>query len=103
MANFMQQHNGRVKMVRNRFGGDNKRDHDSSNRRRRLETIIAEEQIRTARISLGDVDTTPTTPAGTRFCPIAQCPAPMTGEVRTSGGLTLRYEDGKLASASCRG
>jgi hypothetical protein len=107
MANLQQMQNGRVKMVRNRFGGENKRprvDEYGSSRRSRLDTLITNEQV----AEIDDVlreDTSRATPVPTRFCPTAQAPAPINGVVHQRGDdcdIVLKYEGGKLASAHCR-
>jgi hypothetical protein len=108
MAKLMQMHNGREKMVRNRFGGDNKRgrDYDSTvrHRRERVLHLSIVEQLAETRDMLADRATTKVTATANRFCHIAQTDAPTDGVIRIDdAALTLRYEGGKLASAHCRG
>src|SRR5437868_5950935 len=108
MAKLMQLQNGRTKMVRGRFGGDNTRLRDdwSTDRRQVMARILdADHRTEVGAVLTEHQPVDRNQPAG-RFCPIAQQDVPTSGAIRTGEDgcdITLVYDDGRLRSAHCRG
>lgn len=103
MAKFVKLHNGRLKVVRNRFGGDHHRDglrEGCAHQRTRLSRRIHHLEM------LEGCDSIPArvthSEAVAQVCPVSNLTMPVNGKVAFIEGetyVTLIYREGSIASA----